>query len=139
MDRSLLDTDAYSEILRSKNLKIVERSNIYRAQFDRFTLSAATVVELVSGLQRLKRHVRIDALLDALDAEEILPIDMESAIIAGKIHGDLVRTGQTIGHADPMIAAIAIQHNLTLVTGNTQHFQRIIDHGYPLRLDDWRT
>ena len=139
MDRSLLDTDAYSEILRSRNLKVVEKSNVYRAQFDRFTLSAATVVELVSGLQRVKRQVRIDALLDALDAEEILPIDLEAAIIAGKIHGDLVRTGQTIGRADPMIAAIALQHNLTLVTGNTEHFQRIVDLGYPLRLDDWRS
>ena len=139
MDRSLLDTDAYSEILRSRNLKVVEKSNVYRAQFDRFTLSAVTVVELVSGLQRVKRQVRIDALLDALDAEEILPIDLEAAIIAGKIHGDLVRTGQTIGRADPMIAAIALQHNLTLVTGNTEHFQRIVDLGYPLRLDDWRS
>jgi tRNA(fMet)-specific endonuclease VapC len=139
MDRSLLDTDVYSEILRGKNPKIVERSDVYRAQFDRFTLCAATIVELVSGLQRLQRNVRIATLLDALDAEEILPIDLESAIIAGKIHGDLVRTGQTIGHADPMIAAVAIRYDLTLVTGNTQHFQRIVDVGYPLRLDDWRS
>jgi tRNA(fMet)-specific endonuclease VapC len=125
--------------LRSKNPKIVERSDIYRAQFDRFTLSTATVVELVSGLQRLQRNARIEALLDALDAEEVLPIDLESATIAGRIHGDLVRTGRTIGHADPMIAAVAIRYALKLVTGNTQHFQRIVDLGYPLRLDDWRS
>ncbi|QDT76001.1 PIN domain-containing protein [Lacipirellula limnantheis] len=139
MERSLLDTDVYSEILRSKNPKIVERSDIYRAQFDRFTLSTVTVVELVSGLQRLQRNARIEALLDALDAEEVLPIDLDSATIAGRIHGDLVRTGRTIGHADPMIAAVAIRYALTLVTGNTQHFQRIVDLGYPLRLDDWRS
>jgi tRNA(fMet)-specific endonuclease VapC len=138
MDRSLLDTDIYSEILRSKNPKVVERSGIYRAQFDQFTLSTATIVELVSGLQRLQRCIRIDALLQALDAEEVLPIDLESAIIAGRIHGDLVRTGQTIGRADPMIAAVAIRYDLTLVTGNTQHFQRVVDLGYPLRLNDWR-
>lgn len=125
--------------MRSKHPKIVEKSDVYRSHFDRFTLCAATIVELVSGLQRLRRHARIETLLDALDAEEILPIDLESAIIAGKIHGDLVRTGQTIGHADPMIAAVAIRYDLTLITGNTQHFQRIVDLGYPLRLDDWRS
>jgi hypothetical protein len=33
----------------------------------------------------------------------------------------LDRTGQPIGKADPMIAAIALQHSLELVTGNTAH------------------
>jgi len=139
MDRSLLDTDVYSEILRSKNPRSIERSDIYRAQFDRFTLSAATIFELVTGLQRLKRAVRLEALQNALNAEEILPIDMDAAILAGRIHGDLVRTGQTIGRVDPLIAAVAIQHDLTLITGNLQHFQRIIDLGYLLRVDDWRS
>jgi tRNA(fMet)-specific endonuclease VapC len=54
------------------------------------------------------------------------------------IHGDLVRTGQTIGFADPLIAAIAIENGLTLVTGNTSHYERIQSLGYPLLLDNWR-
>jgi predicted nucleic acid-binding protein len=40
--------------------------------------------------------------------------------------------------ADPMIAAIAIQHSLDLVTGNASHFQRIQQLGYPLTLTTWR-
>jgi tRNA(fMet)-specific endonuclease VapC len=68
----------------------------------------------------------------------VLPLDKESSLLAGRIHGDLLRTGQTIGRADPLIAAITISQDLTLVTGNTEHFQRIIDLGYPLRLDSWR-
>jgi len=47
--------------------------------------------------------------------------------------------GQPIGTADPMIAAIAIEHGLQLVTGNTAHFQRIQRLGYPLTLANWRT
>jgi len=40
--------------------------------------------------------------------------------------------------ADPMIAAIALHHGLELVTGNTVHFQRIQQLGYPLTLVNWR-
>jgi len=37
-----------------------------------------------------------------------------------------------------MIAAIALQNGLELVTGNTTHNQRIQQIGYPLVLHDWR-
>ena len=40
--------------------------------------------------------------------------------------------------ADPLIAAIALQAQLPLVTGNTKHFARIQDLGYPLQLANWR-
>jgi predicted nucleic acid-binding protein len=39
---------------------------------------------------------------------------------------------------DPMIAAIAIEQGLELVTGNTAHFQRVQQLGYPLTPIDWR-
>jgi predicted nucleic acid-binding protein len=37
-----------------------------------------------------------------------------------------------------MIAAIAINQSLELVTGNTAHYQRIQQLGYPLTLVTWR-
>lgn len=37
-----------------------------------------------------------------------------------------------------MIAAIALHHGLELVTGNTAHFQRIQQLGYPLTVANWR-
>lgn len=37
-----------------------------------------------------------------------------------------------------MIAAIALTRGLDLVTGNTAHFQRIQNAGYPLVLMNWR-
>jgi tRNA(fMet)-specific endonuclease VapC len=59
--------------------------------------------------------------------------------LAGKIAGELQRIGQPIGIPDSMIAAIALEHRLELVTGNTPHFQRIQQLGYPLTLANWRT
>ncbi len=65
-------------------------------------------------------------------------MDFTAAGLAGRIAGDLDRAGQTIGMADPLIAAIALEHNLELVTGNAAHFQRIVRLGYPLTLVNWR-
>jgi tRNA(fMet)-specific endonuclease VapC len=45
----------------------------------------------------------------------------------------MLRQGITVGEPDVMIAAVALVHNLTLVTHNTADFQRIPG----LRLDDW--
>lgn len=69
---------------------------------------------------------------------EILPLRSVEADLAGEITSSLAATGDTIGVIDPLIAAVAVVNKLTLVTGNTQHFQRIVTLGYPLRLDNWR-
>jgi predicted nucleic acid-binding protein len=42
-----------------------------------------------------------------------------------RMRGDLRRAGQTIGDPDILIAATALHHNLTLMTRNIAHFQRI--------------
>jgi predicted nucleic acid-binding protein len=77
-------------------------------------------------------------LISRLASEELLPLDTEAAVIAGRIYGELEKVGRTIGRADPLIAGIAIAHDLTLVTGNTKHFERIAALGFPLVLEDWR-
>jgi tRNA(fMet)-specific endonuclease VapC len=68
----------------------------------------------------------------------LLPFDQPAAELAGRIAGDLERIGQTIGVTDTMIAAIALEKGLELVTGNTSDFQRVQQLGYPLILVNWR-
>ncbi len=138
MEHSLLDTDTFSELLRDKNPATTEHGDAYRERFDCFTISSITVLEIVRGFQQAGRENRISALINYLANVEILAVDLEPAVIAGRIYGELMRTGQTIGHADPMIAGVALHHELTLVTGNTQHFERIVRLGYPLRLENWK-
>ena len=69
---------------------------------------------------------------------ELLPFDQQEAELAGRIAGELQRTGHPIEMADTMIAATAITHGLEVVTGNTTHFQRVQQLGYPLTLINWR-
>jgi tRNA(fMet)-specific endonuclease VapC len=134
VNKALLDTDSLSELLKGINPTVGSNASAYRQAFGHLTLSAITVMEIVSGLQRVQGPRRIQKVMNDISGEEVLSFDKDT----GKIAGDLERTGQAIGTADPMIAAIALQHSLELVTGNPAHFQRIQQLGYPLVLANWR-
>lgn len=138
MDRALLDTDTFSEILKAKNPQVAKNATAYRQQFGSYTISAVTVTELVKGFQKRGREDQIQRLIASLSTEEVLPLDSGAAVLAGRIYGELEKSGQTIGRADPLIAGVALAHNLVLVTGNTRHFERIVVLDFPLRLADWR-
>lgn len=139
MGPALLDSDMVSELLRGKNADVARHAAEYRRQHGRYTLSVITVVEVVQGFAREQRDDRIVDFNRRVSTEEILPLDRVAADIAGRIYGELDRTGQPIGRADPLIAAIAVRHGLALVTGNVRHFERIVQLGFPLQLDNWRS
>ncbi|MFN6487263.1 MULTISPECIES: type II toxin-antitoxin system VapC family toxin [unclassified Nostoc] len=138
VEKSLLDTDILSEIIKRVNPRIIFKANNYLHQFDKYTISAITVMEIVEGWQKRKQEKRLQQFLTILNSQEILSFDLTEAVLAGKIYADLETTGKRIGYPDCMIAAIAISHNLTLVTGNFSHYQRIQDLNYSLKLDNWR-
>jgi tRNA(fMet)-specific endonuclease VapC len=138
MDKSLLDTDIFSEILKGIDQIVVANATTYLAVFGRYTISTITVIEIIKGLHKIQHKEHIQQFLAGLSGVELLTLNLSSAELAGRIYGDLERIGQPIGRADPMIAAIALDYDLTLVTGNLSHYQRIQNLGYTLKLDNWR-
>lgn len=138
MNRSLLDTDIFSEVLKGIDHQVVTQARLYRATFGRYTISVITVMEIVKGLYKIRRQERLNQFLDGLTSVNVLALEVQAAEMAGRIYADLERVGQPIGRADPMVAAIALHHDLTLITGNQRHYQRIQSAGYNLRLDNWR-
>lgn len=138
MNKALLDTDTLSEIGKGINPNVAANATTYRRAFGYYTLSAISVMEIVRGFQRTNSFQRLQAFLASIAGQEILAFDQPAAELAGRIAGELERNGQPIGVADPMIAALALHHGLELVTGNTAHFQRIQQLGYPLTLVNWR-
>jgi tRNA(fMet)-specific endonuclease VapC len=78
-------------------------------------------MEVVYGFQRTQNHHRLQGFLAAVYQEEVISLEHPVTVLAGRIAGDLDRTGQTIGKAHPMIAAIVLHQGLELVTGNTSH------------------
>jgi len=138
LNKSLLDTDIFSDITKGVNPPVVGHAAAYRKAFSRYTISAVTLMEVIRGYQKKQATRQLQNFLAAIASEEVIPFDQAAAELAGRIAGELERIGQPIGLADPMIAAIALTHGLELVTGNTAHFQRVQQLGYPLTLANWR-
>lgn len=139
MNKALLDTDVYSEILKAIDQTVTQNATAYRKAQGCLTFSVITVMEIIQGLQKVGASPkRIKAFRTAIVPEEILPFDQDAADLAGRISGDLDRAGRPIGRCDPMIAALAIGHGLDLVTGNIVHYQHIQQLGYSLNLVNWR-
>jgi tRNA(fMet)-specific endonuclease VapC len=136
--RTLLDTDIFSEVLKGVDQRVAARARAYHAQYGRYTVSAVTVMEVVKGFHRVGSEGRLRQFLVGLQAVDVVAFNAEAAETAGRIYADLERTGQPIGRADPQIAATALRRGLTLVTGNTAHYERIRGLGYALVLDNWR-
>ncbi len=123
----------------SPPLEKVPNATAYRQAQGRLTFSVITVMEIIQGLQKVGASAkRIQAFRTAIVPEEILPFDHDAADLAGLITGDLDRVGRPIGRCDPRIAALAFRTGLELATGNTSHYQRIQQLGYPLTLVNWR-
>lgn len=138
MRRALLDTDIFSEVAKGKNETVRRRALAYTATIGPLAISTVTVVEVVKGLRKVGREPEIDRFLASLPRLEVFPLDTVAAEHAGRIYGDLERLGQPIGRADPMIAGVALARGLVLVTGNRDHYERIIRAGHPLEIEDWR-
>lgn len=138
LSKAILDTDIYSEVLKAVDPVVTRNAIAYRQVEGVLTVSAVTVMEIIRGYQRKQNTRKLQDFLAAVATEEVLSFDQAAAELAGKIAGDLETVGRPIGVTDPMIAAIAIEQGLELVTGNTSHFHRVQQLGYPLTLVNWR-
>jgi tRNA(fMet)-specific endonuclease VapC len=72
---------------------------------------------------------------DLLPNVTVLDFDSDCTKEFGKLRGQLLQQGITVSRMDLLIAAVALTHNLTLVTHNTADYL----HVPGLRLDDWLT
>ena len=99
-------------------------------------LAIPTIVlaELYGGAYKHPSPSRLQGLIsDLLKEIAVLDFDAACAEQFGKIYGTIARQGTVSSIPDLMIAAVALVHNLTLVTNNVADFQ-----GIPgLRLEDW--
>lgn len=122
----LLDTDVLSELRkRKRNPNVVKW--IGAVTESDLHLSAITVAEIERGIERQKKPdpafandlaAWLEFTLRAF-GERILPITVNIARRWGRLSAQIGNT-----ELDLAIAATALEHGLTVVTGNTKHFQR---------------
>jgi len=100
----------------------------------KIAIPAPVLFELETGILKSthpqKRRGQLDALLAATT---VLPFGQAAAVRAAEIRVLLDRAGTPIGPIDILIAAIALEHGITLVTHNTAEFRRVP----ALTLEDW--
>ncbi len=128
----LLDTDICVFLLsgREPNLRL-RMQTVPAADI---AISTVTKGEMYSGAARSQQPARTrERQLDFFLRYASLSFDDAAAHEYGHVDGLLKSRGMSIGPLDTQIAAIALAHNLTLVTHNTRHFSRI-PH---LILEDW--
>ncbi|MEL6253828.1 MAG: type II toxin-antitoxin system VapC family toxin, partial [Bacteroidota bacterium] len=105
----------------------------YLQEYGFINLSVVTYYEIMNGLlfKDAKRQLTLFETFSELNS--IIPLHKSTAKLAADIYSQLRKKGITIGHNDIMIAACAIENNLTLVSNNTNHFQHIEN----LEIDNW--
>ncbi len=119
----LIDTDWVIHYLNGHD-DIVAR--LHTLQSDGLGLSVIALAELYEGVYFSRDPEQSEqGLITFLRGVVLLNADGETARIFGRERGRLRRVGQIIGDMDLLIAATALQHDLTLLTNNRRHFERI--------------
>jgi len=130
----LIDTNALSLLSNSKAspqfidwLQAQQRKNALYA-------STITLQEIEKGIVKLERVKggsldkarRLRDWIEIVMADfqdRFLPVDVEVALVAGKLEGAMLARGLNIELADILIAATAQTHGLTVVTANIRDFE----------------
>jgi len=114
----LVDTDVLIWHLRG-NYRATQRLD----QLDKLTISAITYLELLQGVRNRAEMVAIQKSLARRNAER-LPLTPTITERATTLMESLsLSHGLQLG--DALIAATALEHNLTVLTANTKHFAAI--------------
>jgi tRNA(fMet)-specific endonuclease VapC len=128
----LLDTNTCIRYLNGRSPEI--RNRLESIKPEEVALCSVVKAELYYGAARTREPSRTFANIASFVAPySSLPFDDLCANTYGKIRAQLERTGTPIGPNDTLIAAIAVAHDLTLVTHNTREFKRVAE----LRCVDW--
>lgn len=133
MTESLVDTDILSFYFKGDQ-KVVDKFNDYLREFDVINISIITYYEILGGLKFKNAERQIKEFEEFVTNNTIIHISEESAKISGDVYADLRLKGITIGTSDILIAGIAIENELTLITNNERHYESIKG----LKIENWK-
>jgi tRNA(fMet)-specific endonuclease VapC len=118
----MLDTDSVSYVLRGQG-DVAARMVEHRPS--ELCISSITLAQLRYGADR-RKSARLHHMIDRFSVNAaVMPFDETCATYFGQIGSDLAERGTPIGDLDVMIAAHALALEVTLVTNNVKHFNRV--------------
>ena len=119
----LVDTDWSIHYLRGKESI---QSALVSLLPDGVGISIISICELYAGLHNSDyQEENITGLKQFLGKLKTIYLNEETADIYGQVYGSLRRKGNLIDGFDMLIAATCLENNLTLLTQNRRHFERI--------------
>ena len=133
MTEAIIDTDILSFYFKGDE-RVVVRFGEYLKEFDQVNISMVTYYEIIAGLKFKKAERQLQDFEGFTHDNNIINISEESAKISGVIYADLRQRGITIGASDILIAGIAIENGLTLITNNEKHYEAI----QGLNIENWK-
>ncbi len=119
----LVDSDYMADWLKGRPEAVTVLSALAP---EGLAISLITYGEIYEGIyygSHPRQHER--GFLQFLRQADVLPLNKPIMKRFARIRGQLRQTGSMIGQADILIAATALHHNLTVVTRNSRHFERI--------------
>ena len=126
----ILDSDVCIEILRGNVEVVAKRQTVD----DDVTTTWITAAELAYGAENSRNPERnVTLVTEFLATLPVVGLNLPAALEFGRQKTRLERAGRRVADADLLIAAIALAHGASVVTGNRKHYERFEG----LRTDDW--
>lgn len=121
--RYLIDTDILIDYTLRREPSTHVLSDLLEDGVAISILSYGELLEGILGRQSLQE--REDAVTSILEIVTLINLSEEIVRMFAEIRSGLRRTGRLIGDFDILIGATAVIHDLTLLTRNVRHFERI--------------
>ena len=119
----LLDSDVVADWLRGRSSTV---ELIARLSDEGLAISSITYGEIYEGVYFGRDPGKAEsAFRDFLRFVDVVPLSRPAMRLFARIRGDLRRRGQLVSDLDILIAATAIERDLTLITRNIRHYERI--------------
>jgi len=133
MNRALIDTDILSYFFKV-DLVVVDNFKKYLAVHNIIEISLITYYEIMSGLKHKNAQKQLELFKNFVSENKVIGLTELSCNIASEVYSNLRAKGELIDDIDLLIAGIAIENEMTLVTNNENHFSRIPD----LKIENWK-
>ena len=128
----LLDTNTCIRYINGTSERVA--AHVQALDEGEAVLCSVVVAELIYGAKRSQHPEKTRRKQQRfINLFQSLPFDDAAADEFARIRAHLFDSGTPIGPFDMQIAAIALAHNLIVVTHNTREFSRVPG----LRIEDW--
>lgn len=132
MKRALIDTDILSYFFKGNSM-VLRHFQSYLEIFNSVEISIITYYEITSGLLAKKAIRQLQVFEQFADENRIIPLTEKSSKISAELYASLREKGNPVDDIDLLIAGVAIENEMILVTNNEKHFGRIPN----LKIENW--